>query len=61
LYTTDDFVPFSGELTFTSPYSAGDPDFMARGTLILQKANPSGLPEHDDAVEIPVTFVAKES
>lgn len=57
-WMSEDFVPFSGELEFTSPYQPGDPDFMKRGTLILQKANPSGLPENDDALEIPVYFRA---
>ena len=57
-WMTEDKVPFSGELTFTSPYSEGDPDFMRRGTLIFQKDNPSGLPENDDALEIPIRFMA---
>jgi len=55
-WMTTNFVPFMGELTFTSPYKAGDPDFMKRGSLILQKDNPSGLPENDDALEIPIQF-----
>ena len=55
-WMTSDFVPFTMDLTFTSPYTAGDPDFMKNGTLILKKDNPSGLPENDDALEIPVRF-----
>lgn len=55
-WMTEDFVPFASTLEFESPYKEGDPDFFKRGTLILQKDNPSGLPEHDDALEIPVTF-----
>jgi hypothetical protein len=55
-WMTEDFVPFTSNLTFESPYKEGDPDFMKRGTLILAKDNPSGLPEHDDALEIPVIF-----
>lgn len=55
-WMTTEFVPFSSTLNFTSPYKAGDPEFMKRGTLIFQKDNPSGLPENDDAVEIPVLF-----
>lgn len=55
-WMTPEFVPFSGSLEFTSPYKEGDPDFMKRGSLIFQKDNPSGLPENDDAVEIPVLF-----
>lgn len=55
-WMTTNFVPFTAELEFTSPYTEGDPDFMKRGSLILQKANASGLPEHDDALEITVWF-----
>jgi hypothetical protein len=55
-WMTTEFVPYTAILTFTSPYSVGDPDFMQRGALILKKDNPSGLPEHDDALEIPVRF-----
>jgi peptide methionine sulfoxide reductase msrA/msrB len=51
-WMTEEFVPFTGEITYRvatdTPY--------ARGFLILQKANPSGLPEHDDALEIPIEF-----
>lgn len=55
-WMTTEFVPFSATLNFTSPYSEGDPDFMKGGSLILQKDNPSGLPEHDNALEIPIRF-----
>lgn len=55
-WTTEEFVPFSGSLEFESPSKEEDPEFMERGTLILQKANPSGLPENDDAFEIPIRF-----
>ena len=55
-WMTEDFVPFEATLEFEDPYQEGDPDFMRRGNLILQKANPSGLPENDDAYEIPVYF-----
>ena len=54
-WMTESFVPFSGELTFESPYEDGFEE-SARGWLIFQKDNPSGLPEHDAAVEIPVWF-----
>jgi hypothetical protein len=60
-WMTEDFVSFQGELEFESPYKVGDPEFMKRGTLILQKDNPSGLPEHDDAIEIPIMFEALTS
>lgn len=55
-WMTSEFVPFTGTLTFTSPYKDGDPDFMKRGILIFQKDNPSGEAANDDALEIPVRF-----
>jgi hypothetical protein len=55
-WMTTEFVPFKAELLFGNPYNDGDPDFMKRGSLILKKDNPSGLPEHDDALEIPIRF-----
>ena len=55
-WMTEEFVPFTAELEFTNPYTAGDPDFMKRGSLILKKSNASGLPEHDAAYEITVYF-----
>lgn len=55
-WMTTDFVPFSGELIFESPYKAGDADFMKKGSIIFQKDNPSGLSEYDDALEIPIKF-----
>lgn len=55
-WMTEDFVPFTATLEFENPYPAGAQDFMGNGALILQKDNPSGLPEHDDALEIPVRF-----
>lgn len=50
-WMTEEYVPFSATLTFTSDTSVSD-----RGSLILQKSNPSGLPENDDALEYPVYF-----
>lgn len=55
-WMTEAFVPFTAELEFENPYTEGDPDFMKRGSLILQRANPSGLPENDGALEITVWF-----
>lgn len=49
-WMTEEFVPFEATLTFDKP-SYGD-----RGSLILQKANPSDLPENDDAYEMTVWF-----
>ena len=46
----EEFVPFEGTLVFEKPI------YGVRGALILKKDNPSGLPEHDDALEIPIMF-----
>lgn len=59
-WMTEEFVDFTASLEFTNPYNSGDPEFMSRGTLILKKDNPSGLPEHDDYLEIPVYFAEQE-
>ncbi len=48
-WMTEDFVPFEVELEFPAP----DTD---NGILILKKDNPSGLPEHDRELLIPVRF-----
>ena len=49
-WITEDFVEFKAEIGFKRP------EVYNMGTLILQKDNPSGLPENDDAFEIPVFF-----
>ena len=49
-WMTTDFVPFEATLIFDVDKNT----YSNRGSLILQKDNPSGLPEHDDALEIPV-------
>lgn len=48
-WMTEDFVPFTSTLTFVMPTTT-------TGTLVLKKDNPSGMPERDDALRIPVTF-----
>jgi hypothetical protein len=48
-WMTEAFVPFSVSLTFTTPATE-------RGTLVLKRDNPSGLPENDAEVRIPVRF-----
>ncbi|OHA89723.1 MAG: hypothetical protein A2741_02105 [Candidatus Zambryskibacteria bacterium RIFCSPHIGHO2_01_FULL_43_27] len=48
-WMTENFVPFEAMLTFTKPATT-------KGTLILKKDNPSGLPENEDELRIPVTF-----
>lgn len=49
-WMTTEYVPFTATLPFTTP------EYGERGSLILQKNNASGLPQHDDAVEITVRF-----
>ncbi len=48
-WMTTEFVPFTATLTFTKPTTTS-------GKLIFRKDNPSGLPENDDQIEIPITF-----
>lgn len=51
-WMTTEFVPFTATITYDiAPETPYD-----RGAIILKKDNPSGLPENDDAIEIPVTF-----
>jgi len=51
-WMTTEFVPFAATVSYDidpeTPYD--------RGAVILQKSNASGLPEFDDAIEIPVRF-----
>jgi len=53
-WMTEDLVPFEGTLEFKTPEDIGD--FSRRGAIILQKDNPSGLPEHDDALELTIYY-----
>ena len=48
-WMTEDFVPYSGEISFENSSTKN-------GTLVLEKDNPSGLPEHDDRLIIPISF-----
>jgi len=48
-WMTSAFVPFEATLSFASPKSK-------TGTLVLQKDNPSGLPEHNAELRVPVRF-----
>ena len=45
-WMTEDFVPFSATLTFSTAATIG--------TLILERDNPSGLPENADELRVPV-------
>lgn len=51
-WMTTEFVPFTASLSYDSADISGQ--YSKRGSLILKKDNPSGLPENDDALEIPV-------
>lgn len=51
-WMTEDFVPFNATITYDLPTNT---PYM-RGSLILKKDNPSGIPENDDALEIPIQF-----
>lgn len=55
-WTTEEFVPFEVSLSFSTSTTK-------KGTLVLEKDNPSGLPENADEFRIPVIFkkVAVES
>lgn len=48
-WMTENFVPFKATLQFTAPTTG-------TGTLVLEKDNPSGLPEHADSLIVPVKF-----
>ena len=48
-WMTEDFVAFDAEIDFQSPGSGP-------GMLVLKKDNPSGLPENDDQLTVPIIF-----
>ena len=48
-WMTTEYVPFEVTLTFPKPSTS-------TGTLVLEKDNPSGLPEHANELRIPVSF-----
>ncbi len=49
-WMTENFVPFTATLQF-APQTIG-----SAGTLILQKDNPSGDPQRDESLRIPIRF-----
>lgn len=53
-WMTEEFVSFSSDLVFSHPGEGG-------GWLVIERSNPSGLPEHDDELRIPVRFSAAET
>jgi hypothetical protein len=48
-WMTEEFIPFNATIEFESPGTGA-------GILILEKDNPSGLPENFDSLTIPVKF-----
>lgn len=48
-WMTTDFVPFLATLTFPTPATA-------TGTLVLEKDNPSGMPQNAATITVPVNF-----
>jgi len=48
-WMTSDFVPFEGTITFASGEAT-------QGRIVFMKDNPSGLPENDESMAIPVQF-----
>ncbi len=51
-WMTTEFVPYTAEVYFSPDPNA----YSQNGAIILQRDNPSGLPEYDEALEIPVVF-----
>lgn len=49
-WMTENFVAFNADLEFPQQPSG------EKGTLILKKDNPSGLPENDASIKIPIIF-----
>jgi hypothetical protein len=50
-WMTTGTVPFAATITFTAPHSG-------TGTIVLAKDNPSGMPQNDMSLAIPVRFAA---
>jgi hypothetical protein len=50
-WMTEEYVPFSVTLSWKHRPST------ATGTIVLMKDNPSGLPENDDSIRVPISFV----
>jgi hypothetical protein len=48
-WMTEAYVPFEAELRF-------EPRAGERGSLVLERANAADLPEHADALAIPLSF-----
>lgn len=55
-WMTEKFVPFEAELKFVKPANPTNQDYAKKGAIIFRKDNPSGLPQHDKAYELPIKF-----
>ncbi len=53
-WMTENYVPFTAEINFKT--SEISDNYSNRGAIIFKKDNPSGLPEFDDAYEMPILF-----
>jgi len=53
-WMTENFVPFEALLTFSVPKDQ-------TGTLVFKKDNPSGLPENDAKIRIPIFLKASRT
>ncbi len=51
-WMTNEFVPFEANISYELESNV----YSKKGAIILKKDNPSGLPENDDALEIPIEF-----
>jgi hypothetical protein len=49
---TEDYVPFTASIIFDNKAISGN--YSNRGAIIFRKDNPSGLPQFDDAFEMPI-------
>jgi len=49
-WMTDAMVPFTATVEFTKPTTG------SAGTLVLQKSNPSDLPQNSDSVTVPIQY-----
>jgi spore germination protein GerM len=54
-WMTNDFVPFKAVIELSSLPET------SRGTLVLQRDNPSGLPENDEKITVPIRFPGPET
>ena len=54
-WMTEELVPFTGIMEFEQP------EYGARGSLIIQASNPSGLPENQKNLEIQISFSELET